>query len=148
MERLAPRSAKPSTASGVLSTGARRVLGRSALRTSSRCVRRAAGDIRSLRNKAIILLGFAGGFRRSEIVSLNIEDLEFKNMTLRVTLRRSKTAGFVACIIFSPQIKPFFSKTSDGLSGAGSVRSCHRPRRNAGRKPCLDSGRAVAGSRS
>jgi site-specific recombinase XerD len=48
-------------------------------------------DIRSLRNKAIILLGFAGGFRRSEIVGLNAEDLEFKGKTLRVTLRRSKT---------------------------------------------------------
>lgn len=48
-------------------------------------------DIRSLRNKAIILLGFAGGFRRSEIVSLNVEDLEFKDKTLRVVLRRSKT---------------------------------------------------------
>ena len=48
-------------------------------------------DIRSLRDKAIILLGFAGGFRRSEIVSLNAEDLEFKGKTLRVMLRRSKT---------------------------------------------------------
>jgi integrase len=48
-------------------------------------------DIRSLRDKAIILLGFAGGFRRSEIVGLNAEDLEFKDGTLRVTLRRSKT---------------------------------------------------------
>lgn len=48
-------------------------------------------DIRSLRDKAIILLGFAGGFRRSEIVNLNAEDLEFKGKTLRVTLRRSKT---------------------------------------------------------
>jgi integrase len=49
-------------------------------------------DIRSLRDKAIILLGFAGGFRRSEIVGLNAEDLKFlKDETLRVTLRRSKT---------------------------------------------------------
>jgi site-specific recombinase XerD len=48
-------------------------------------------DIRSQRNKAIILLGFAGGFRRSEIVGLNAEDLEFKNKILRVTVRRSKT---------------------------------------------------------
>ena len=48
-------------------------------------------DIRSQRNKAIILLGFAGGFRRSEIVGLNAEDLKFKNKTLRVILRKSKT---------------------------------------------------------
>jgi integrase len=48
-------------------------------------------DIRSQRNKAIILLGFAGGFRRSEIVGLNAEDLEFQEKTMRVTVRRSKT---------------------------------------------------------
>jgi integrase len=48
-------------------------------------------DIRSQRDKAIILLGFAGGFRRSEIVGLNVEDLEFKDKTLRVMLWRSKT---------------------------------------------------------
>ena len=35
-----------------------------------------------------------------------------------------------------------FPKTSDGLSCAGTVRSCHRLRRNdAGRMPCLDGGR-------
>ena len=48
-------------------------------------------DIRSLRDRAIILLGFAGGFRRSEIVGLNAEDMTFKDGTLRVMLRRSKT---------------------------------------------------------
>jgi site-specific recombinase XerD len=48
-------------------------------------------DIRSLRDKAIILLGFAGGFRRSEIVGLNAGDLKFlKDGILRVMLRRSK----------------------------------------------------------
>ena len=48
-------------------------------------------DPRSVRNKAIILLGFAGGFRRSEIVALNVSDLAFEDDLLRVTLRRSKT---------------------------------------------------------
>ena len=48
-------------------------------------------DPRSVRNKAIILLGFAGGFRRSEIVALNVSDLAFEGDVLRVTLRRSKT---------------------------------------------------------
>jgi len=48
-------------------------------------------DLRSVRNKAIILLGFAGGFRRSEIVGLNVGDLAFEDGVLRVTLRRSKT---------------------------------------------------------
>jgi site-specific recombinase XerD len=48
-------------------------------------------DLRSVRNKAIILLGFAGGFRRSEIVALNVSDLVFEEGLLRVTIRRSKT---------------------------------------------------------
>jgi integrase len=48
-------------------------------------------DIGSVRNKAIILLGFAGGFRRSEIVALNVEDLDFDKNGLTITLLRSKT---------------------------------------------------------
>jgi integrase len=50
-------------------------------------------DARSVRDKAIILLGFAGGFRRSELVALNVEDLDFERHKdgLAVTLLRSKT---------------------------------------------------------
>lgn len=48
-------------------------------------------DLRSLRNKAIILLGFAGGFRRSEIAALNVSDFEFSDGVLFVAIRRSKT---------------------------------------------------------
>ena len=43
------------------------------------------------RDRAILLLGFAGGFRRSELVGLDHEDLDFKAKGLVVTLRRSKT---------------------------------------------------------
>jgi site-specific recombinase XerD len=35
-----------------------------------------AATLRDLRNRAIILLGFAGAFRRSELVALNIADIE------------------------------------------------------------------------
>src|SRR5262249_6665561 len=35
-----------------------------------------ATSLRALRNRAIILLGLAGAFRRSELVALNVEDLE------------------------------------------------------------------------
>jgi site-specific recombinase XerD len=34
-----------------------------------------ATSLRALRNRAIILLGFAGAFRRSELVALNVDDL-------------------------------------------------------------------------
>jgi len=43
------------------------------------------------RDRAIILLGFAGAFRRSELVSLDVEDCAFNRDGLTVTLRRSKT---------------------------------------------------------
>ena len=43
------------------------------------------------RDRAMILLGFAGAFRRSELVGLNTEDCEFGKDGLTITLRRSKT---------------------------------------------------------
>ena len=46
---------------------------------------------RSVRDKAIILIGFSGGFRRSEIVSLKEIDLEFVAKGLKVSLRKSKS---------------------------------------------------------
>ncbi len=47
--------------------------------------------VRSTRDKAIILLGFSGGFRRSEIVNLKESDLEFVEEGLKISLRRSKS---------------------------------------------------------
>jgi len=50
------------------------------------------GDsLRELRNRAVLLLGFAGAFRRSELVALNVDDLEETAEGMLVTLRRSKT---------------------------------------------------------
>ena len=43
------------------------------------------------RDRALILLGFAGAFRRSEVVGLNVDDCVFGKDGLTVTLRRSKT---------------------------------------------------------
>jgi integrase len=44
-----------------------------------------------LRDKAILLLGFAGAFRRSEIVGLQVRDIQISDAGLIITLRRSKT---------------------------------------------------------
>jgi integrase len=44
-----------------------------------------------LRDRAVLLLGFAGAFRRTELVSLDMGDLEFSSAGLIVTLRVSKT---------------------------------------------------------
>lgn len=53
-------------------------------------VAEARTDLKGLRDRAILLLGFAGAFRRSELVALNIADLEFCTGGLRVSIRRSK----------------------------------------------------------
>ncbi len=47
--------------------------------------------LRSIRNRAMLVLGSAGAFRRSELVALNIEDLRFVDEGLEVLVRRSKT---------------------------------------------------------
>jgi site-specific recombinase XerD len=44
-----------------------------------------------LRDRALLLLGFAGAFRRSELVALDIVDTEETEAGLRVTIRKSKT---------------------------------------------------------
>ena len=44
-----------------------------------------------LRDRALLLVGSAGAFRRSELVGLNVEDLEFVRDGVVVHLRRSKT---------------------------------------------------------
>jgi site-specific recombinase XerD len=43
------------------------------------------------RDRTIILIGFSGGFRRNEIVSLNYDDIEFVPEGAKITLRKSKT---------------------------------------------------------
>jgi integrase len=44
-----------------------------------------------LRDRALLLVGFAGAFRRSELVALDVADLEFSQGGLVVTLRKTKT---------------------------------------------------------
>ena len=51
-------------------------------------------EIKKLRDRSIILIGFSGGFRRNEIVSLDFEDLEFMQEGLKISLKRSKTDQF------------------------------------------------------
>lgn len=47
--------------------------------------------LRDFRDRAVIADGLAGGFRRSEIASLNVEDLEFNKRGVTITVRRGKT---------------------------------------------------------
>ncbi|TDK37614.1 site-specific integrase [Rhizobium deserti] len=47
--------------------------------------------LRDVRDRALLLIGFSGGFRRSELVGLNVEDIEHVRQGIVITLRRSKT---------------------------------------------------------
>ena len=61
------------------------------------------GTLATLRDRALLLLGFAGAFRRSELVALDLADIEEVSEGLRVTIRRGKTdqegAGAVVAIV-------------------------------------------------
>jgi integrase len=50
-----------------------------------------APPLASLRDKALLLVGFAGALRRSELAALDYEDLRWVTEGLVVTIRRSKT---------------------------------------------------------
>ena len=51
-------------------------------------------EIKKLRDKSIILVGFGGGFRRTELISIDHEDLEFVSEGLKIRIQRSKTDQF------------------------------------------------------
>ena len=51
-------------------------------------------EIKKLRDKTIILIGFGGGFRRTELTSIDFEDLDFVREGLKINIRKSKTDQF------------------------------------------------------
>ena len=51
-------------------------------------------QIKIFRDRTIILIGFTGGFRRNEIVSLDYDDLDFVEEGLKINIKRSKTDQF------------------------------------------------------
>ena len=48
-------------------------------------------DLRKTRDKALVLVGFAGGFRRSELVDIENADIEFVVEGVKIFVKRSKT---------------------------------------------------------
>ena len=58
---------------------------------------------RGLRDRAVVLLGFAGAFRRSELAALDCSDIAEEADGLRVTIRSSKTdrEGRFTAIMYS-----------------------------------------------
>jgi site-specific recombinase XerD len=63
---------------------------------------------KDVRDRAILLVGFAGAFRRSEIVSFNASDVRFVDDGLMLNLRQSKTdqegAGALVCIAYGSHL--------------------------------------------
>ena len=51
-------------------------------------------EIQQVRDKAILLVGFYGALRRSELAGIDVEDLKFTRLGLLITLRKSKTDQF------------------------------------------------------
>ena len=48
-------------------------------------------DEEKIRDKALILIGFSGGFRRSELVNIHYDDIEFVTEGVKIFIKRSKT---------------------------------------------------------
>ena len=48
-------------------------------------------EFKKNRDKALILVGFSGGFRRSELVNIELDDLEFTKEGVKIFIKRSKT---------------------------------------------------------
>ena len=48
-------------------------------------------ETKKLKNKSLILIGFAGGFRRSELVSIDYDDVDFVPEGVKIFIKRSKT---------------------------------------------------------
>jgi site-specific recombinase XerD len=78
--------------------GVRRTIGRAAKRkepiTANRIramVKHIPNNIFGLRDRALLLLGFSGAFRRSELVALDVSDFKETPAGLQVHIRRSKT---------------------------------------------------------
>ena len=81
-----------------------------------------ADTLRGKRDRALLALGMAGAFRRSELVSLQVSDLVRLPEGLRVTIRKSKTdqegAGATIAILRGSKIKPVRA-VQDWLDAAG-----------------------------
>ncbi len=50
-----------------------------------------SSEFKKLRDKTLILIGFSGGFRRSELVSITRDDVEFVNEGVKIFVKKSKS---------------------------------------------------------
>jgi site-specific recombinase XerD len=78
--------------------GIRRTIGKAQVKkapvTADRLLTMLAGcpdNLKGIRDRALLALGFSGAFRRSELVALTVEDLQATREGMLVTVRHSKT---------------------------------------------------------
>lgn len=120
--------------------------------TSDRLIAMAAagdGGLTAIRDRALLLLGFAGAFRRSELVALDVSDIVVADGGLLITIRKSKTdqegAGATVAIVPGAIACPV-TAVHDWLKAAGIAEGpVFRPINKSGRM--LDTrltGRSVA----
>jgi site-specific recombinase XerD len=121
--------------------GIRRTLGTAKIKkapaTAERLLAMAANtgaDLKGLRDRALLLIGFAGALRRSELVALNIEDIEEVPDGMKITIRHSKTdqegagqtiaipSGKIACPVAA--LKEWI--TAAGIGSGALFRSVNR----------------------
>jgi site-specific recombinase XerD len=96
-------------------------------------VAKAGTDLKGLRDRALLLLGFAGAFRRSELVALSIADLEFCAGGLRVIIRKSKTdrkrrtsVVVRTCALLAFARRSMLTSGVAAISGANEALGCLR----------------------
>ena len=81
-------------------------------------------DLKGLRDKAILAFGFATAMRRSELVALDVSDLEFTEQGIRVRIGRSKTdqcgEGTVIPVVHGSVVCPV-KAIKDYIAAAGIV---------------------------
>ena len=83
-----------------------------------------AESLQGKRDRALLLLGFAGAFRRSELVAISVEDLTFSDEGVDVFLPKSKTdqeaKGQSVAILNGKALKPA-DRLKEWLDAAGIV---------------------------
>jgi integrase len=81
-------------------------------------------DLRGLRDRALLLFGWAAALRRSELAALRVDDVHFEPEGAVLTIRRSKTdqdaAGETVAVPFGEE---------EATPGARPARLARRPRR-------------------
>jgi integrase len=89
----------------------------------AKALRKVPEDLAGLRDRALILIGFAAALRRSELVALDVADIARHPKGLAVTVRRSKT----------DQAGVGYTKAIPHGRKLGAVRMARRRRHHRGR---------------